>query len=752
MQMTTKRLLALALATGGLMAPTTAQQIPDPEDGPPIVTATLIDGQVDMRDVDTGKAIMLSKTLEMWHDKGDPDAVAPVIEFQPQPTGYDAIFTFTNNGKTARPLGSLNAGIFTLGQTITYPEFRYICEPVTVSYDNYKVRQAHYPTTTYSPAWVLQNDEYAVGVSLQYPILDYKHDTRLCLYSPDARFAKGEGGRGWRLEFLLSNMDDLDGANSLYNSGAIPPGETWTYVVSVRVTRQTDEWVRTLIPYRNWFRSAYGGVEYERDPRPISGRSFSAHENCSDDNPYGFGGSRPDLHGWGNIVTGLVEARSGWGTMMLWTAGGAYRHNDENNMAYQFASNWNSTPGLATATDPKVGFQRINDAGTDVAFWWGRSCQVADKWDDDQLESFDPDKQAHRQAAFAEMDMAVKAGARSIGLDTFSCRHTPVWKLVEWLDTLKARYPGVRFCAEPLTNDLIHRKISTYYRGHNDRQRVDHPDEIDIYHNPHYLADFLLPGHEIWGAFRWSQYENWFGMSFSDSEKEAQLQKIASMGYIPVCLTEMNLTVNADAARSWEFTVPADLRDDGQHDNGGGDDGGLDGGNNDDGGHHDDDGNYDPFPTFESFDAAFKAGDMRADLNGDGKLDFFDYTAWQNAHAGGGDGRGGGDGTVGGGSTGGTGNVGGTTRPIQRHIRGGFSGRPQTLNTAPKAAGGIIGAPGPETSLDNERNRRDGSGRLRRTPGAVPSPNNFTEDEVAQALARLRGQDAPASSTAGVDE
>jgi hypothetical protein len=40
----------------------------------------------------------------------------------------------------------------------------------------------------------------------------------------------------------------------------------------------------------------------------------------------------------------------------------------------------------------------------------------------------------------------------------------------------------------------------------------------------------------------------------------------------------------------------------------------------------------DPFPTFEVFNDAFNAGDKTADLNGDGKRTFFDYTSWQNKH------------------------------------------------------------------------------------------------------------------------
>ena len=104
--------------------------------------------------------------------------------------------------------------------------------------------------------------------------------------------------------------------------------------------------------------------------------------------------------------------------------------------------------------------------------------------------------------------------------------------------------------------------------------------------------------------------------------------------YVPVCLSDLALTVKADAAKSWEFTVPPDLQNDGNGDNG-------DNGNNDNPGDGNDSPNdpnnpnnpndpgqqdglpTDPFPTFESFDAAFNAADMRAALNADGNLPCF---------------------------------------------------------------------------------------------------------------------------------
>lgn len=548
---------AAVLAIGSLCV---AQQVPPPEDGDKIVTVKRVGDEVEMRDAANGSPLIIPKGIYLWEDKNNANSLKPTVQVQAQPAGFDVIYTFTNKGGAGRKMGALNVGIVTLGSRVTYPDVRLICEPLVADYvEGYKVKQMQYPDTLYSPAWVLENDAYAVGFSIQYPILDYQHNVRLALTSPDGRFADGEGGRGWKLEFLLSNVGNETEENKILYPGLIAPGETRVYVVSVRVTRKPSEWVRTLVPYRNWFRGEYGGVSYVRQPRPINIRSFSSGELCTDDNPLGFGDSRPDINGWGPIVTGLLE-RTQWDTIMLQTCSGSYRVHYINNFPYQFATNWNATPQLATATDPGVGFPRMPAAGQKIGIWWGRSVQVADKWDDDALTPFDPSNLNHRKRAFAEMDLAVKAGVTTVGLDTLSPRCTPMWKLVPWLHDLKARYPGVRFAAEPVCSDLIHREIGTMYRGNKDRGEVNSPDQIDGFYNPFYMADFLLPGHETWGKFRWATYED-FGIFYTDEEKTAKLEQIASLGYVPCPSESFDLKdLNIKAAKSWEFTVPADLQ------------------------------------------------------------------------------------------------------------------------------------------------------------------------------------------------
>jgi hypothetical protein len=720
-------LLAVGLAVvAGLARPSPAQLIPPLEEGEQLVTSKLVGDEVEMRDADDGSPLIMPKGIKLWDDKNEANNLQPEISFQAQPTGFDIIYTFTNSGQNNRKLGALNMGIMTLGSRVDYPDLRYICENKYADYiEGYKVRQMHYPDTLYSPAWILQNDDYAIGVSLQYPILDVKHTVRLTLYSPEGKYAYGEGGRGWRLEFLLSNVGNETEENKLTYPGLIGPGESWTYVMSVRVTKKPNEWVRTVLPYRNWFRGQYGGVAYDRQTRCLNGRAWTSADRCTDENPFGYGDSRPDLNTWGPAINTLLE-RQNWDTIMAWTPSGTYRYNTDNNMPYQFTSNWNATEALATAYDPEIGFPRLPAAGQKIGFWWGRSVQVALEWDAEELVPFNPDNQGHRTRAFAEIDLAVKAGATTIGMDTFSPRITPVWKLIPWIRDLKARHPGLRFCAEPVSSDLIHREVATFYRGNKDRYEVEHPDEIDGFYNPHYMADFLLPGHEIWGSYRWATYEE-FGIFHTDEEKTEQLRKIASLGYVPISMDAFDLKDSTiEAAKSWEFTVPPDLRippdDDGE----------------------------DPFPTFELFNAAFKAGNMEADLNKDGILNFFDYTTWQNYHLPPGKEGGDDDATAGldedrspKGSTARQAPRTASKEPARKPTRSAAASRRPTRRAKPDRT--------PRLELvvtDLSPTDAPPPSPLRRGFSVNATPINFTSDEIARAIARAKGLDASALETA----
>ncbi len=544
----------LTLATG----PAFGQLIPPAETGDPIVTTSLTAGRVVMRDAATNQILVDPRNLPT-HSWSGPGALAPTMTMNAQPSGYDLVFTYHNQGMEPKPVGDLSVGVLTLGDSITYQDFRNTSLPIQTTVGSYITQAWYYPDDLYSPVAVLRNGQYAIGVSLQFPILQYKHDVCVTIQQPKGQFLNGEGGPGWQVIFGLSGLQHN---KQMQRPGIIQPGEMRTYVVSVRVTKVADEWIRTLAPYRDFFRWGYGGPKYTRNSKPVMAVGLADQGWISPSNPagWGFPTRRPDIHGWGPWVRVMQDDLSQWKNLMVWTPTGYYNENTQNNYPFQFTTRWASNPKTSTATDPQFGLPQIKAGGQNLGLWWGRSLQVAFEWNPSVMYPFELNNPSHVAAALAEVDMAVAAGATIIGLDTFSSDLMPIWDQISWLQTMAARAPGVRFVTEPSVCDIIHRITPTWVDGWVNTTTAQTPNDLYRVKNPNYLADFVLPGHETWVGLRWDGWTANFGTPASLARKNEDIEAHAAMGYVPVIFWPVSFSESFNAAESWLTTVPQDLQ------------------------------------------------------------------------------------------------------------------------------------------------------------------------------------------------
>lgn len=550
----------LGTLTIGLCAGPSAhgQQIPPIQQGQAIVRTTLENNRVSMVDVENEYPIILPVARAF---QNFAPSVVGEMRLQEQPDGCDVIYTFRNTGATPARMGRLDIGTINLGNNIQYRDFRHIGEPVSANYNNYSFQAFRYPSQIYSPIWTLYNNTYAVSISLQYPILDYRHDVSVMLGSTPANAPAQYGPRGWFVEYRFANIGGETPQSIMEHQGEIPPGETRTYVMSVRVTKNLNEWIRTLTPYRDYFRSMYGSVRYERDARPIWPQNMAVLHLISEQNPYGFenfGNKRPDLYGFRPWADHLKRNRSKWSRVMLWAPTGLYNQNQNMNFPFEFTSKWLTEPRMANVFDDEVGLPSVAESGMSVGLWWGRTLQVSRGWNSGQFEIFDPDNPAHVARAFEEMDLAVRAGATEIGLDTFTPGLTPIWKLVPWMERMQEAYPQVKFCIEPVTNDIMHRLGSTYVVGWNLGENIQRPEDIYDIHNPFYLADLLVPGHESWGAFSYHRHRP-RSYPVTPDIVQADAERLASFGFVPLMYDDVPNPENLRAAESWLTTLPADM-------------------------------------------------------------------------------------------------------------------------------------------------------------------------------------------------
>ena len=536
-----------------------AQQLPPPESGDKTMNVRLVNGMVEMRDARDDTPIMLPKGVPLHQPKPNSNSATPLVSLQEQPNGFDLTYTFDNQTQLEQELGRMRLGVFTIGQAIDFYDFRWTGDMLRPDYANWVAPGYCYPGGVYSPVAVLGNDKYWIGISFNFPYLEYKHDVRMMVVSPGGDAAKGEGGRGWLYEYRLSEWGDETGFGKLAFPGKLPPKSKRDYVISVRVVDKADAWQRTLTPYRNFFRSTYQGVHYDRDARPVAAEQIASMETVKPDNPFGFDfhpTKRPDLVGW-DFVTNTLNQQTGWERMMVWMPGGAYQY--ERDTEWYFTTPWEANANMQRATEAAHGFPRV--AGNyKMGLWWSQSLLYSRSRGD--LVGLNLNNERMVKSALAEVDRAVAAGATMIGLDTFYHRTVPTWMHLRWLDMMRARHPKVTFVTEPITSDIVHTRAPTFLQCWSRRNPAQAEADLHPIKGPHYLADFILPGHEIWGAYRYLEWQQFYGRQPTLAEVEEDMLDLSSKGLVPVMLTYQNPNSRAsyNAVESWDTTVPEDLR------------------------------------------------------------------------------------------------------------------------------------------------------------------------------------------------
>ncbi len=456
--------------------------------------------------------------------------LTPTIRFIEQSGGFDVRITYTNNSSQPQPLGSITLGGIRMGQNITARDFRYDSSTLELDHNNKNFfgPGRSYPEELYSPVVVMNDNQYTIGASLLYPVLEYKTSVRTQLRSPGGIYQTG--GRNWEIDFKLQ--------------GTIPPAQTRRFILAVRVTKDNNQWVRTLLPYRDYFQSNYGPVKYTRDPRPVRGFTLTQRADLSAANPRGYSNPnrRPDTKGWrawANVFRASPSA--GFNRIMVWTPTGLQRQHDELNYPFLFMSPMKQIPAMQQSLPDLASAS----SAVDIGFWWGRSQQVTNYWDAPTAQVLDPDNPDHVARAFAELDIAVELGATLIGLDAFT--KMPVWDAHRWLLAMQDRAPAVTFIIEPRAPDILHRLAPTW---------LDHM----LISQSNIIADFLNPGHETWVGIRYDIIERRIGRTLTNTEKNSRVALYADMGYIPMSFSHVTLNQQYRAAESWKQTLPADLQ------------------------------------------------------------------------------------------------------------------------------------------------------------------------------------------------
>jgi len=392
-----------------------------------------------------------------------PSGCEVTWSIEPAESGLDLTYVISNRSGVSQAMPTLQIGGLEFGDVIEYVDHRTTSELRTLDATGGRAVWSAtelYPQSLYAPVIIARNDRHAMGLSLQYPLYRYQHQIRTYIGR-----GPGPNSRTWNTRFHLD--------------GELAPNESREYLVSMRFTDRED-WIHTIAPYKEYF-SRYGSVRYQQDLRPVWAMAIGDTLRISPDNPRGINGYRADLNGWQRDVDYLLDyaAPAGFERVMVWAASGMYDEHRGNNFPPQFMVEW-----TGPMIDTESQWTRVRDAGIDLLFWWGRSGQYAEQWNDDVLDKFTPTTPVQSRMMLDQWRLALRRGASGVGLDAFT--QMDAWHAIPWIALLRELKPDATIIAEPACYDLLNLHVPTMFYS------------VDIDRAPHLLADYLVPGRELW--------------------------------------------------------------------------------------------------------------------------------------------------------------------------------------------------------------------------------------------------------------
>ncbi|MEQ9616776.1 MAG: hypothetical protein RLN60_01935 [Phycisphaerales bacterium] len=532
-------------------------------------------------------------------------ALEPAITFIDMDGGFDLVLDFDNQTGQVRSPGEIVIDGIRFGEDVTLRDFRITDVddpdlnpgPGFGPFDDYEFGESlaglavktAYPVNWFSPAFVISDSTYTLGVSVEYPVLAYQHNLRFSVVSealPD------QFGRAWKIRIRLNAHNQTgSGGAQFRQAGELNPGEQASYRVCVRVIKDDPAWATTLLPYRAYFQNTYGIPNYgfERDPRPVRAeflaRTGSITECCGDlgyfdnnpekPNPYFemFMNPRTPGVGWTAWRDNLrdVTKEVGYERVLVWTMSGRFTLGFpcESNAIYNFPFIFASNLPLIGVDEPNIGddftmLSAIEEGGVEFGMYWGRAAQPMAPITnlDDWNCPFDPGppasgmvftddtinltSQADLDLAYGEFDTALMAGPSWVGLDAVS-RLDP-WDRLDYAADLKSRavnegQADFRITLEPFRGDIT----IIDFPGMNTGNRLmlgpngEQPDFMT-------LCDFLAPGHEIYGITSGTPLPGDVGddkVGATEQYRRNLAMRLASAGFIPV-ITPTNAEITED--------------------------------------------------------------------------------------------------------------------------------------------------------------------------------------------------------------
>lgn len=474
--------------------------------------------------------------VDRWKPTADPNLRCAI---ESQPGGFDVVYrSVPRSSPDPVDVTQLPTPPIKLGPSIAAYDFEGSGWPELLSAPGDRI-QGTYPNELYSPLAVLRTADIAVGVSVLYPVLEYRHDLAFSI--------EAMSSSDWQVRISTgrpTRREDLWWGNA----AKVPAGESWIWRTCIRFEENGGDWPKTLQPYLAWYQQRYGRVAYQRDPRPIRGFAFASPADQSPDNPEGWARSigRPDIEGFDKAIRQVEDLAGRWPRVIAWAPTGLATKNKELNYPHQFASRWTSEdcPNRELFRKAPIDLKSMQIPSTHRwGLWWGHAAEQTPGFDRLPQTRVAPDRPASMAEFMRELGCATETGATLIGLDAFAHSHNPIWNLVPILLEMKRKAPSATFCTEGRACDVLHRLAPTWLDAY--RTKPFRSGGHERIKGAFILADLVNPGHETWAGMVYdrSSDPSLFGSKPDPAALRWSVRRIAEYGYVPVLFADIDVDV-----------------------------------------------------------------------------------------------------------------------------------------------------------------------------------------------------------------
>jgi len=367
-------------------------------------------------------------------------------------------------------------------------------------YGNHTGSNRYYPFDKFSPTENIIGQTYALGISVKYDHISTKKNIKTNVSSLNSTVAT-------KIKWLSDSQSD---SNNFANADCLQFGESFQVTISIRITRDIRNWVRTLSPYKTYFAQNYGGVKFMKDPRPIL---FITPTSSTQISPFyyidyqGSGNQSPSWYGWawwGNVIKNNYKTL-GYERQIMSNLSGLYDTSNLNNNPFFSVSPLVDSYGEfphSSITNHLL-YQgtsyMIRDAIQEVPVFGvlqGHGTSLHKKWNPDERKDIYKASQFLTYNNGSVLDgfsnewdlINYYLKSNLIGLDSYSSGLENNDDTVKLFDYLRSSYAGCKIVTRTSPDDIGCVNSVGFLSSINSNIPIS---------GPNCIADFILPGNEM---------------------------------------------------------------------------------------------------------------------------------------------------------------------------------------------------------------------------------------------------------------